>query len=434
MVVKGLSIGKLITIFIRIIFPNKVANAILNRIERTKRVMTSTKEMRIFFKIIFLPVELVCSLFIALVKTIAIWILPTELYNNVKYLFNQFYNDINYKKLGIKLAWKRVQLCWELFTKGKERKVSFGDKNPDKTFYIIRPYYFLERNALVSNVNNLLFHYYRNLEHLAWGVEHGWIPVIDWENYGPFSHGEDYPINGTTNKWEYYWNQPSNYTLAEVYQSKNVILSVQNTRDNEYMPSAFFKTPLQKQAEDYISRCPKYDQLITLNKFTSDYITKKESELFPKGARILGVSIRGTSYGVESSHTETLGHPIQPSLVNLIKSIKVAVQEWEMDYIFMTCELDSVINCIKKEFGDKVLVLPRLRYTTSPKRGDVEKGLDPLYVPGQKYQTNLDYLAEMVLLSRCTSLLAAMSSGTRCALIWNNNQYENIKIFENGLW
>lgn len=84
--------------------------------------------------------------------------------------------------------------------------------------------------------------------------------------------------------------------------------------------------------------------------------------------------------------------------------------------------------------GEKVLVLPRLRYSVSPKRGDVEKGLDPLYLPGRKYQTNLDYVTEMVLLSRCNSLLAAMSSGVRCALIWNNNQYENIRIFENGLW
>ena len=105
-----------------------------------------------------------------------------------------------------------------------------------------------------------------------------------------------------------------------------------------------------------------------------------------------------------------------------------------MEYVFIACELESVIEIIKCKFGEKVLNLPRLRYKKSPKRGDVEKGLDPLYVPGQKYQTNLDYLTEMVLLSRCTALLAAMSSGVRVAIIWNNCRYENMKIFENGLW
>lgn len=431
---KGLKMGKLLAIFVRIILPDRVASAILNRIERTKRALTSTKEMRIFLKIVFLPVELLISFFIAIIKIVAIWTMPTDIYNNLKFVFNQFYDDLNVKKIGFGLAWKRVKLCWELFTKGKERKVSFGEKNPDKVFYVIRPYYFLERNELISNVSNLLVHYYRNLQHLSWAIEHGWIPVVDWENYGPFPHGEDYPINGTLNKWEYYWNQPSNYSLEEVYQSKNVILSVQNTRDTEYMPSAFFKNPLQKQAEDYVRRCPKYDQLITLNNYTSEYVNEKQLMLFPDEARILGVSIRGTSYGVESSHTETSGHPIQPSVGKLIESIKIAMDEWNMDYIFIACELDTVINHIKETFGEKVLVLPRLRYSTSPKRGDVEKGLDPLYLPGRKYQTNLDYVTEMVLLSRCNSLLAAMSSGVRCALIWNKNQYENIKIFENGLW
>ena len=427
-------LGKGISILLCTILPEKWSKAILDRITRTKRAMTSNLELRIFWRVLFFPIVLPLSLLMSVCKTILIWLFPTKVYNDARYLFQQFYTDIVSRKLNVKLAWKRVQLCHELFTKGAEKRVSYGEKNPDITFYVLRPYYYLTRNELTQNISNLMFHYYRNLQHLAYGIEHGWVPVVDWENYGPFAHEEEYPIHGTKNCWEYFWNQPSPYTLKEVYESKNVILCVQNTRDNEYIPSCSFKEPLQKQAEEYALQCPKYDQRITLNKYTEQYVKQKQDLIFPSNARILGVSVRGTSYGLSNTKTAADGHPRQPSLTKLIKSIHKVMDEWDMQYVYIACELQEVIDEIKAEFGSKAIFLPRLRYIKTPQRGDVEKGKDPLYVPGQKYQTNLDYLTEMVLLSRCTSLLAAMSSGVRAAIIWNNNQYENMKILENGLW
>lgn len=407
---------------------------------RTKKAFTSNRVLRGFWFIvmlIFSPVILVVSLIIALFRTLIIWVLPEKKYVQFRFLFNQFVRDITQTHIGLKIAWKRVKLCYELFTKGAEKKVSFGEKNPDKTFYVLRPYYFMTRNELTQNISNLLMNYYRNLQSLAYAIENGWIPVIDWENYGPFSHQEDYEILGTKNCWEYYWNQPSEYTLEEVYQSKNVILSEQNTRDNKFVPSAFFSTKLQEQAEDYALRCPKYDQYITLNEYTEKYILEKQVETFPEDSRILGVAVRGTSYGVESTQrgmAKADGHPKQPSVNKLIEEIRRTMEEWKMDYVYITCESQPLIEMVKNSLGDKVLVLERDRYVVPPKRGDVEKNLDPLYVPGKKYQTNLDYLTEMVLLSRCNSLLAAMSSGTRAAIIWNAGQYEHMEIIENGLW
>lgn len=430
-------IEKIIMITICAILPRNIRLAFNNRIKRTHLVFTNTFELKMFWKIVnilLMPIKIIVALIVAFFKTIFIWILPTKTYNDFKYLLNQIYSDLIQKNMKFGLAYKRLCLCYELFTKGAEKKVCYGSKNPDLTFYVLRPYYYLERNELVMNVSNLLFHYYRNLQHLAYAVENGWIPVVDWENYGPFAYQEDYPINGTKNCWEYYWKQPSNYTLKEVYESKNVILSVQNTRDNQYVPSCFFRTPLQKQAEDYARRCPKYDQLIKLNEETQKYVSEKQKLLFPENSRILGVSIRGTSYGNSASSTNVNGHPIQPDLIKLLKNVDNLMEDWEMDYVFITCELDSVIEAFKNKFGSKTIYLKRLRYKIAPQRGDVEKGLDPLYVPGQKYQTNLDYLTEMVLLAHCTSIAAAMSSGVRAAIIWNNKQYENIKIFENGLW
>lgn len=427
-------IKKALSILIHALIPKKYRAAFDAKVSKTYAAFHSTPELRVFWKIVRIPIVFPLSMVFALIKTIVIWIIPQGRYRELVFSFNEFYNDMIVRKLGFKLSLKRNALRNELFVKGKEKMVHYGNLNPDKTFYVIRPYYYLTRNELTVNLSNLLMHYYRTLEHLAYAIENNWEPVIDWQNYGPFPHGEDYPINGTTNCWEYYWNQPSEYTLDEVYQSKNVILSAQNTRDNEFVPVCAFKTPLQKQAMDYAQKCPKYDQYITLNSYTQKYVQEKENLLFPKGSRIMGVSVRGTSYGVCKSKTDTSGHPVQPDIERLILSISEAIEEWDMDFIFVTCELESVITKISEAFPSKVIFLPRKRYQKPPVRGDVEKNLDPLYVPGQKYQTNLDYVTEMVLLSRCNSLLAAMSSGVRAAIIWNNNQYENMRIFDNGLW
>lgn len=426
-------LGKIFKAVLCLLLPKSLHEAVGTRVRGIKDAFTSNLELRIFWKVVFFPIVLPLSLLIALLKSVCIFISPAG-YQYTKFIVSQFCSDIVRDHITIKKAVKRARLAGELFINGRERRVSFGENNPDKVFYVIRPYYYLTRNELTQNISNLMFHYYRNLQHLCYAVENGMIPVVDWQNYGPFAHGEDYAINGTTNCWEYYWNQPSNYTLEEVYQSKNVVLSVRNTRDIPYMPSCSFVPPLQKQAEDYAKKCPKYNNYITLNEHTADYIQKKQNEIFPVNARILGVSIRGTSYGLSNTNTPATGHPIQPTLRNLIYSIHRAMEEWKMEYVFIACELQGVIDEVKKEFGDKCLFLPRARYEQTPRRGDVEKGLDPLYVPGQKYQTNLDYVAEMVLLSRCTSLLAAMSSGVRYAIIENGNTYEEMRIFDNGLW
>lgn len=418
---------RVINMIICLIFPKKISDYLVSRVSRTKEALSNTIELKLFWHIVFLPITLPLALIYGIIKLPFIWFLPLGGFYNLKYAAKQFYLDIVVTKTGIPLAVKRFRLLLELFIKGRERKVSYGEKNPDKTFYVIRPYYYMKVNELATTVAHLLFHYYRNLQQLSYALEHDWIPVVDWQNYGPFWHQEDYPVNGTTNCWEYFWKQPSDYTLEEVYQSKNVVLANRNSKDYGYIPSAFITPPLDEYAKDLMIQCPKYDTLFQLNDITEAYIREKQEALFPKNARIMGVSVRSMSYG---KHL-TPNHPKQPGTSELIHLTRKYMEEWKMDYIFFTCEAEETVQKMQEVFEDKLLVVPRLRYKEEPKSGTMES---PLYVAGQRYQTNLDYLTEMVLLSRCTSLLAGMSGGVRTALIWNANEYENTYIFDNGVW
>lgn len=422
---------KIFGILLSFVVSPKGYKSINDKFARIKLVFQGDPNLRFvgkIGKILLFPISFCLSLVFAIFKSVLILVIPRKIYFDSIFVFNNFYEDVSKRHLSFKMALKRAKLIVELLTKGAEKKVSFGEKNPDKTFFVIRPYYYMEQNELVFATSSLLFHYYRNLQHLSYGIEQGWIPIVDWENYGPFSHGEDYPINGTKNCWEYFWKQPSEYTLEEVYQSKNVILSDQNTRNYGFIPNTAFQRPLNKYADMLAHRCPKYDKLVALNQPTREYIDAHEHSLFPEGSRILGVSIRAMSYGTDGRY-ELKDHPIQPEINDLIRTIKKTMEDWEMDYVFFACEGEHATQAMRDAFGEKLLVIHRKRYEKHP-----TDDFNPLYVPGQRYQTNLDYLTEMVLLSRCNSLLASMSSGVRAAIIWNANRYEHMSIIDNGLF
>lgn len=416
---------KFLGIIMSMIMPRKLKEHLKYSLTRIKTIMTNKKELKIFWKILFFPFDFVLSLIFAILQSLIVLILPKKFYSETVYNFHEFYTDITQRNIGRKVALKRVCLRRELFTKGCQKRKCFGNKNKDKTFFVIRPYYFMEANELATTVSNLLFHYYRSLQHLTYAVNNGYIPIIDWRNYGTFPHQEEMPINGTTDCWEYYWKQPSDYTLEEVYQSKNVILSDQNTRNYGYIPEVQFKSPFNNYAKRLAINCPKYSELFEFNDITKTYFEKRINENFPEEGRILGVCVRAMSYG----SAVVKNHPIQPDMEQLKVLINQKMEEWELDYCFVTCESQLVIDELKDCFEDKLIFLPRKRYTYKPTSED-----NVLYEDGQKYQTNLDYLTEMYMLSKCTCIIGGMNSGMRASIIWNKNNYENMYIFDRGNW
>lgn len=424
-------ITKGFTILIGAIIPKSLRGSFFGKINDTKRVLNSSKELKLFWGIILFPINLVLSLISACFKLILVWLIPRTKYNSLVYIFEHFYKDIVTFHVGIKTAFKRAFLLNELFTKGAEKHKSFGELNPDITFYVIRPYYFLKPNELIyRNVANLLTQYYYVVQKLSYALRNGWVPIVDWENYGKLPHAEDYPVNGTNNSWEYYWKQPCDYTLEEVYQSKNVILSTQNIGQFGHVPNCAMSPPYNTYARRLVDMCPQYTCVIPLNDTTLKYVDEAQEKYFPKDERVLGVVVRGASYG--RTGTPYHSHPMQATMEELISAVHRYLDEWEIEYIFFVNEMQELVDAMVEEFGDKVIVLPRMRDTFGRPADGVTK--NPMYADGQRYQTNLDYITEVALLSRCTSIVGSMSSGMRTALIWNAGKYENMHVFEKGLW
>ena len=101
---------------------------------------------------------------------------------------------------------------------------SFGIKNKNKKFYVIR------RSPGAGFFSNLTY----VLGHLQIAKKYKFTPVIDMENY-PTIYNEKNIKNKTYNSWEYYFKKVSKYKLDEVYKSKNVIIT--SNFFEHYMPT-----------------------------------------------------------------------------------------------------------------------------------------------------------------------------------------------------
>ncbi len=305
----------------------------------------------------------------------------------------------------------------------RERKKSFGLNHPDKTFYVIRS---IDDKSkfYIGAIHNLLANYFYVLSHLSYAQKRGWIPIVDQLNY-PVYNSQRAPINGSLNAWEYFWEQPCSYTLDEVYQSKNVVLSKRSwfaEWDMGYEVSHYTNPLIISQFHTLADSCPLIDTV-------SQQIDKVEKALLPAGRRILGVSVR---FGGHSKHAlkPGAGHPIQPEVEELISRVSSRMDEWKMDYVFLTSDERFAVEKFRLEFGDRLLILPRQRFEAGVLYGPNVP--NPLYTQDMIYQTTLDYLIEMELLSRCDALIGSVTSGLRYAVVRNNCTYEHLEIIDCG--
>jgi len=285
---------------------------------------------------------------------------------------------------------------------------------PDKIFYIIR------RDppgaGMFSN-----FHYV--LGHIIFAIKKGYTPVVDMEYYRTY-YNEKWPFKGTMNAWEYYFKQPTDYTLDGAYRGRNVIIGEMAYLGNKISCAVTCYNDAGKIAmfNQYISKYMQFQPDIL------DCIDRQQRIVFGNKQKILGVLSRGTSFNSPLVH----GHPIVPDSDSLIDKVKELLEKWELDYIFLTTEEAFVVDKFKKAFGqEKVLVTQRARvieYNDEEGSTRVSYGRE-----NDNYLKGLEYIIDIALLSRCDALIGPIVNGTIAALELNNNKYKFKHIIDLGI-
>ena len=295
-----------------------------------------------------------------------------------------------------------------------EQKRTYGSLNPDKTFFVIR---------IFPPGSGFGAMYIYVLGYMKYAYEKGWIPVVDMKNYETM-YTDNEPYNGTSNVWEYFFEQPLNivdnkrYTLEEVYQSKNVILS-NGTMDEVYDSSCNAQT-LQWQY-DMAKRVP-------FNQYMQTHLDKVYKHMFCDKESVLGVAMReggrkrGTPYG----------HSKVPERAEMLELCKEKMKELNIETLLVTSE---EADCIAY-FCDRIpktIFYERDRMTEE----EAESGdtMDGAFSGRVRIADHVkSYLTELYLLSKCDAIMGVRTNGIVCSVIWNEEKYESVEFIEKGYY
>jgi hypothetical protein len=256
------------------------------------------------------------------------------------------------------------------------------------------------------------------LSHIIFAVKRGYIPIVDMKYYISY-YNEALPVNGTSNAWEYYFLQPSGYSLEDVYKSAKVILC-EMTHLDKFVPFPFSFYKKNKKISffnEYVSKYMRFQPSVI------SAVDKLQTGLFGEKKNILGVMSRSTMFNV------LFGHNTVPEIDELIEKTKILSKDWGMEYVFLSTEEEPVVELFKNEFGDKLIMSKRRRFSTINKKIPLinEKGESARYLSG------LEYIIDTILLSRCDSVICPVTSGSMAALILNNNRFAYKYIFDLGI-
>ena len=264
---------------------------------------------------------------------------------------------------------------------------SFGIKNKDKKFYVIR------RSPGAGFFSNLTY----VLAHLLIAKKYKFIPVIDMENY-PTIYNEKKIINKTYNSWEYYFSKVSKYSLKDVYNSKSVILT-SNFFENHMPTDMALKNEFHKIIKQYIQINP--DILKEMQIFKKKY--------FKNTDKILGVHFRGTTYKTARGHA----FPIPPKLMK--KNIDNLIKKFGYNKIFVVTEEEKYLEYMKKYYPKKIIYCEVYRTL----KIDVFKHYPRV---NHRYKLGREILVEALLLSCCAGLTFVKSNVSSAAIAFSKKK------------
>lgn len=283
----------------------------------------------------------------------------------------------------------------------------FGDRNPDKNFFVMDGYYGgLGLFSLFSKVETCL----------RYVKKKGLIPVVRLT----MAEGSMYANYSGDDIWAKFYEQPEAYELEEVMQSAHV-----------YFSPGFYNGRIQAEImRRYAGEETRMSWPHGIyNNRVIEYIKEREQKFLPYPKKTLGVLARGTDY----VKTHLSNQPIHATLPMLCEKIDEALCEWKLDYIYVSTEDASYCEYLKERYGEKICFTDQERYL-------VEEGdrLVDMFAKKESkkdgFLTGVEYVLSIELLARCHSLIASGScGGVSEAMKLNDGKYENVFVFQLGV-
>ena len=273
---------------------------------------------------------------------------------------------------------------------------NFGKLNSDKTFYVIK------RTPGTGFFSNLTF----ILNHLLISEKHGYIPIIDMENYKTI-YNEKIRVRNTSNAWQYYFEKLNNFELTEVYKSKNVIIT-----NNKFYRNFYYNFLENEKLKQFFTK------KIKVKKSLIKIYEKSYSNVENKKTR--GIHFRGTSY------KRTPGHPFPPTKDQILICVKKIIEKEKVEKIFLATEELDYLEFFKKKFPDNLV------YLGSSYRSNKNDAFKIYPRNLHRYKLGREILLETMVLSRCNTFLYSNSNVSKAVIGFNFNNSQKRYEMDNG--
>ena len=298
---------------------------------------------------------------------------------------------------------------YSLLTNFHGREHWLRKKKSAKTYYVIRP--------RTTCIEGLLSLYVFVMKRVDYALKKGYIPVVDMKNY------KTQYYNGKDNVWEWFFDQPGGVSVDEVYSgSDSVLLSgykLKSGEDNTLFSEYVFKD------ENLNRKC--YELMFNNLRFNDkiEKIVVDEASNVPV-EECIGVYLRGTDY----VKMKPVGENVQPTIDMVIEKIREFRGKHGNAPIYLVTEDNEIYLKIKNEFPDDLRLVSYDSFITDY---DGKNFLSKSGVFKKDMRTvGEEYLAKMILLSRCKYLVSSITCGSRVSYAWNGNAYSDKYIFDLG--
>tara|TARA_B100000989_G_scaffold209828_1_gene159139 strand:+ start:2079 stop:3089 length:1011 start_codon:yes stop_codon:yes gene_type:complete len=274
---------------------------------------------------------------------------------------------------------------------------SFGKLNEDKIFYVIKR---SPGTGLFSNVTFVL-------NHLKICEMNNFIPVIDMDNFKTI-YNERKKIKNTNNAWEYYFEKLNNFSLEEVYKSKNVLIT-----SDKFFHFFTYNIDLDDQMVKLLQKQIKINKILYKS-------YERISNIF-RGKKILGIHFRGTSY------KRSPGHPFPATKKQMLEITENLLKNEKIDKIFLVTEEQNYLDFFEKKFPNRIIHI-KCCY-----RSNKNDAFEIYPRDRHRYKLGREALLETLLLSKCDYFIYLCSNISSAAISFNLNTNQKRIEIKNGI-
>ncbi len=262
------------------------------------------------------------------------------------------------------------------------------------------------------------------------------IPVIRFGEGCPYLEKEKFM--NTNNPYEYYFNQPTEYSVDDIYKSHNVIMfngwSLVRIDENLGIIKSPDDMPVgyQNITNEYLETLgliiKKY---IKLNNHTENFINRSIEKIFPKDwkyKKILAVHVRGTDFALHWDQ-----HPNIVQAEDFFYAIDKALLEKNFQYIFLATDDSARLELFKSRYKEKLLYFNDVHRSSGKVNVSFEKN-DRLH---NNYLNGLEVLRDMYTMAYCNGFIAGLSQVSVSTRIINRSldkQFDYEKIIDKGIY